>query len=59
MYSISNTFEESLRSFGHRVDVIIAMEMANKISAEEAYQYIKTELKSLKKVRKLNKEEDE
>lgn len=59
MYSISSTFEESLRSFGHRVDVIIAMEMANKISAEEAYQYIKTELKSLKKVRKLNKEEDE
>ena len=59
MYSTSSTFEESLRSFGHRVDVIIAMEMASKISAEEAYQYIKTELKSLKKVRKLNKDEEE
>lgn len=59
MYSTSSTFEETLRSFGYRVDVIIAMEMANKISAEEAYQYIKTELKSLKKVRKLNKEEEE
>ena len=58
MYSTSSTFEETLRSFGHRVDVIIAMEMANKISAEESYQYIKTELKSLKKVRKLNKEEE-
>lgn len=59
MYSTSSTFEESLRSFGHRVDVIIAMEMANKITTEEAYQYIKTELKSLKKVRKLSKDEEE
>tara|TARA_S200002703_G_scaffold72493_1_gene62737 strand:+ start:45 stop:224 length:180 start_codon:yes stop_codon:yes gene_type:complete len=59
MYSPSSTFEESLRSFGHRVDVIIAMEMADKLSAEEAYQYIKTELKTLKQVRKLNKDEEE
>jgi len=43
--------------FGTRVDVIIAMEMGDKIDSEIAYQRIKAELKELKKVRKKNKQE--
>ena len=45
--------------FGTRVEVIAAMEMGGRISAEEAYQQIKEELKELKKVRKSWKKEQE
>lgn len=58
MYEELNCFEEALKHFGTRVDVLIAMEMARKLSPEEAYQCIKDELKEVKKCRKLfNKEE--
>lgn len=57
MYEDLDTFERALMHFGTRVDVIIAMEMGNKIDSETAYQDIKKELKALKKVRKKNKEE--
>tara|TARA_R100000005_G_C4942627_1_gene166502 strand:- start:482 stop:661 length:180 start_codon:yes stop_codon:yes gene_type:complete len=52
MYSELDSFERALQHFGTRVEVIAAMEMANKISTEEAYKLIKEELKSVKKVRK-------
>ena len=52
MYEELNCFEEALKHFGTRVDVIIAMEMSRKISAEDSYQRIKDELKELKKCRK-------
>lgn len=52
MYEELNCFEEALKHFGTRVDVIIAMEMSRKISPEESYQQIKEELKELKKCRK-------
>jgi|TARA_R100000030_G_scaffold45157_2_gene34103 predicted metal-dependent phosphoesterase TrpH len=52
MYSELDSFERALQHFGTRVEVIAAMEMANKISTEEAYRLIKEELKSVKKVRK-------
>jgi len=58
MYEELNCFEEALKHFGTRVDVIIAMEMARKIPSEEAYQRIKDELKEVKKCRKrFNKSE--
>lgn len=57
MYEDLDTFERALMHFGTRVDVIIAMEMGDKIDPETAYQNIKMELKALKKVRKKNKEE--
>jgi len=57
MYEDLDTFERALMHFGTRVDVIIAMEMGDKIDSETAYQDIKKELKALKKVRKKNKEE--
>lgn len=58
MYEELNCFEEALKHFGTRVDIIIAMEMARKISPEESYQLIKDELKEVKKCRKLYKKEE-
>ena len=59
MYEELDTFERALQHFGTRVEVIAAMEMGNRISAEDAYQMIKDELKDLKKVRKPWKKEQE
>ena len=52
MYEELDSFERALQHFGTRVEVISAMEMAKKLSPEDAYQMIKSELKELKKVRK-------
>jgi len=58
MYDQLDCFEEALKHFGTRVEIITAMEMARKISAEDAYQMIKDELKEVKKCRKqFNKNE--
>ena len=57
MYEELDTFERALQHFGTRVEVIAAMEMGGRISAEEAYQQIKEELKELKRVRKSWKKE--
>ena len=58
MYEDLDNFETALKHFGTRVDVIIAMEMADKIDSETAYQKIKMELKELKKIRKQWKREN-
>ena len=58
MYEDLDCFEKALSHFGTRVDMICAMEMGVKIDAETAYQNIKIELKSLKKIRKKHKEEN-
>ena len=55
MYDDLDTFERALQHFGTRVEVITAMEMGNRINAEDAYQMIKNEVKDLKKVRKNSK----
>ena len=52
MYEELNSFEEALKHFGTRVEIITAMEMAKKISPEDAYQLIKDELKAVKLCRK-------
>ena len=52
MYDLDN-FERALAHFGTRVDIIVALEMGDKISSEEAYKEIKAELKELKKAKKL------
>ena len=52
MYEELNCFEEALKHFGNRVEVITAMEMSRRISPEDAYQMIKEELKEVKKCRK-------
>lgn len=59
VYSNWNEFERSLMHFGTRVEMITAMQMANKISEEEAYQQIKAMYKDLKKAhKKFDKEQD-
>ena len=52
MYEELNCFEEALKHFGIRVEILTAMEMAKKISPEDAYQLIKDELKEVKLCRK-------
>jgi len=59
MYESLNCFEEALKHFGTRVEMISAMEMSKRISAEDAYQLIKDELKEVKKCRKhFNKQKE-
>jgi len=55
MYEELSCFEEALKHFGTRVEVITAMEISKKMSPEDAYQMIKDELKEVKKVRKQEK----
>ena len=43
MYEELNCFEEASKYFGTRVEVICAMELGGRISAERAYQMIKDE----------------
>ena len=57
MYEELSCFDEALKHFGTRVEIITAMEMSKRISAEDAYQMIKDELKEVKKCRKLFKKE--
>jgi len=57
MYKELNCFEEALKHFGTRVEVICAMELSRKISPDDAYEMIKDELKEVKKCRKLLKNE--
>ena len=59
MYEELDCFEEALKHFGTRVEVITAMEMSRRISAEDAYQMIKDELKEVKKCRKFVRKENE
>ena len=55
MYEELDDFEKALQHFGTRVEIITAMEMANKLSSEDAYQMIKSEMKEMKKVRRKQK----
>ena len=57
MYEELDCFEEALKHFGTRVEVITAMEISRKISSEDAYQMIKDELKEVKLCRKQFKKE--
>ena len=59
MYESLNCFEEALKHFGTRVEMITAMEVSKRISAEDAYQMIKDELKEVKKCRKIFKKNEE
>ena len=58
-YGDWNEFERSLMYFGTRIEVIMAMQMADKITEEEAYQQVKSMYKELKKAhKKFDKEQD-
>ena len=51
MYDLDD-FEKALAHFGTRVDIIVALEMGDKIDSQAAYKEIKEELKELKKAKK-------
>ena len=57
MYSELNGFELALQHFGTRVEIVTAMEISNKITSEDAYQMIKSEMKEMKKVRRKQKDD--
>jgi hypothetical protein len=56
MYSDLTNFERSLARFGDKVALLAGLEIADKISPEEAYQQIKEMYKDLKKLRKEEKD---
>jgi len=59
MYEELNCFEEALKHFGTRVEIICALELGGRLPSEAAYQMIKDEMKELKKCRKqFNKNND-
>ena len=54
-YEDKNDLDRQIEQFGNKVGFIIAAEMTGKVSSEEAYQMIKSEMKGLKEYRKLFK----
>jgi hypothetical protein len=55
MYDELSVFERSLARFGDKVGLIAGLEIADKISPEEAYQQIKELYRELKILRKQEK----
>lgn len=56
MYENLTPYERALARFGDKCALIAGLELADKISPEEAYQQIKEMYKDLKKLRKQEKE---
>jgi hypothetical protein len=52
MYEDLSAYERALARFGDKVGLIAGLEMADKMSPEDAYQQIKELYKELKKLRK-------
>jgi hypothetical protein len=57
MYEELSEFERALARFGDKVGLIAGLEIADKISPEDAYQQIKELYKELKALRKEEKSE--
>lgn len=55
MYNDLTEFERALARFGDKVALIAGLEIADKISPEDAYQQIKELYKELKTLRKREK----
>jgi hypothetical protein len=55
MYNDLTEFERALARFGDKVGLIAGLEIADKISPEDAYQQIKILYKELKELRKQEK----
>lgn len=55
MYEDITPYERALARFGDKCALIAGLELADKISPEEAYQQIKDMYKELKKLRKIEK----
>ena len=55
MYEDLTVFERALARFGDKVGLIAGLEIADKISPEDAYQQIKVLYRELKSLRKREK----
>ena len=55
MYETLTEFERALARFGDKVALIAGLEIADKISPEDAYQQIKELYRELKKLRKIER----
>jgi hypothetical protein len=55
MYEELSVFERSLARFGDKCGILAGLEIADKISPEDAYQQIKELYKELKSLRKQEK----
>ena len=51
-------FEKDLAAFADRIEIIVGLEIGDKMTADEAYKEIKILMKDLKKSRKMNKGEE-
>jgi len=51
-YETLTEFERALARFGDKVELIVGLEIGDKITADEAYKQIKEMMKDLKKLRK-------
>ena len=56
MYETLTEFERALARFGDKCALLAGLELADKISPEDAYQQIKDMYKELKKLRKKEKD---
>ena len=56
MYEELTAFERALARFGDKVQLIVGLEISDKMSPEVAYQEIRDMMKELKKLRKVEKE---
>lgn len=57
MYEDLSAFERELARFGDKVQLIVGLEIGDKMTPEVAYQEIKDMMKELKKLRKKEKKE--
>ena len=55
MYDLT-PFEKDLAAFADRIEIIVGLEIGDKLSEKEAYKEIKLLMKDLKKSRKQHKE---
>jgi len=55
MYELLSEYERALARFGDKVGLIAGLEIADKISPEDAYQQIKELYRELKSLRKQEK----
>ena len=58
MYSKQTQFEQKLIDFGRKVEYIVAMEMAGRKDANDAYKEVKSLFEDLKKFRKQERKQD-
>ena len=57
MYDDLTAFERELARFGDKVQLIVGLEISDKMSPEVAYQEIKDMMRELKKLRKKERKE--